>query len=341
MASRDSIKNRVNRTASDPFNCIVGRGPETYRIPEVGDALIEAVDYALFERKLENALIAGILMERWAGADEGDKCKAQAVLGGIYSACGMQPLAEEKFLSAKTLLEDECDRQAEYYRRLGTFLWYDNNTQDAQKSYHRSFVLSKRLGDVLGAAKSIIARGSMKWIQRDWESALDDQEAGLDLIKGYAPTYYIVIGASVNIATILTSTGRTAEARAKIEEIQGQIVGLDGMEKMRVLLRWIRALLLELDGETKNAGQMLDRVEARLRKLDMRLELRTVLADRARIARGTASRKKIARKALEIERFPLVRTKIERVIEEPNIEHIQEWRDALDSYVPSLNTLAA
>ena len=119
-----------------------------------------------------------------------------------------------------------------------------------------------------------------------------------------------------------------------IEETQEMLVGEDDLERPKLILRWIRALLLEAQEELKEAGEMIDRIEPRMRKLDMKPELRVLLADRARIAKLPATIKRIAKKALDMEDIPRIRELIEQAIQHPTRDNVLKWRNSLDAYVP-------
>ena len=112
------------------------------------------------------------------------------------------------------------------------------------------------------------------------------------------------------------------------------LIGEDDLERPKLILRWIRALLLEAQERFKDAGEMIDRIEPNMRKLDMKPELRVLLADRARIARQTKTIEKAANKARDIEDIPRIRELIEKVLRDPTRENILKWRNSLDAYVP-------
>ncbi len=339
MEPADSTKNRISRVDKDPWACILGRRPESYQIPEIGNVLMQAIDQALFERKLERAIRTGVVLEKWAERLPHFACKAQAVLGSVFTIAGMPSLAEEKLLAAKGKTGGCRDCLAQYHKRLGTFLVYSGDPSGSMRAYDQAVKLFAELGDKLEEAKALLNRGVTRSILHDFNAGLKDQEYAVDLLRsaevasnGKVGIYFVA--ASVNIAAILAQLGVIELARKKIEEIQEMLKGQDGVERARIILRWVRALLFEQEGGYRNAGQILDRVEGRLRKLEMNSELRVLLADRARVARHPPTVIRIARKALDMETKPAIRAKIERVIREPIREAILEWRAALDSYVP-------
>jgi hypothetical protein len=109
------------------------------------------------------------------------------------------------------------------------------------------------------------------------------------------------------------------------------------------LIRWLKALLLEEKGgreDLKIAGQMLDRIEGRMKSLGMQAELRPLLADRARIARDPGCIRRIASKAFDLEISGRVKPLIEEVIRNPTKAAIVAWRNGLDSYIPPFSTEA-
>lgn len=188
----------------------------------------------------------------------------------------------------------------------------------------------------------ILNRQSASWVevlQRiSWMIARElyrMRKKGLELLDGNAG-HYILIGTS-NSAWFLTRLGRRNEARGKVAEAQDILSGLKKVERPKLILRWIKSLLLEDTGgknERKIAGQMLDRVEVSMQSHGMDRERRVLLADRARIARAPYTIKQIARKALALETSRRVRICIEAVLSNPTRDNICKWRDSLDSYVP-------
>ena len=107
----DSIKNKVTRTLADPWSCVEGRRPENDQIPEVGDSLIDSIDYALFERDLEAALEIGVILDKWSRYDETANCKANAVWGSIFSVYGHLRFAEKRLSAAEAHLADNPRRR--------------------------------------------------------------------------------------------------------------------------------------------------------------------------------------------------------------------------------------
>ena len=136
------------------------------------------------------------------------------------------------------------------------------------------------------------------------------------------------------MAAILVELKRINEALQKVEEAQGLLRGTTDLERPSLILRWIRALLLALQGDLKSAGEIIDRIETRMRRLDMKPELKVLLADRARVARRQRTIKRIAHKAYAMEDIPRLMAVIEKVVDEPSQENVLAWRNALDSYVP-------
>ncbi len=332
MGGIGSVKNRMTRTEKDPWVCILSRRPESYQIPEIGDVLIEAVDQALFERNLGNAIRNGVIFEKWSERDAHFRSKSHAVLGSVYTACDLPSLAREKLMEAKSEAGNCSDCLAQYHKRMGTFLVYQGMTKEAIHAYGQSVRLFANEGRGLEEGKSLLNRGAARYILHDFRGGLKDEERAIALLGTNGGIHLIM--ASINLVAILAGMGESESACSKIEELQDMLKGQEGMDRARLVLRWIRALLLEANGEYKNAGQLLDRVEGRLRKLDMVAELRVLLADRARIARRPATIRKVARKALEIEVSHKIRTMLERIIRKPTPEAIIDWRQALDSYVP-------
>ena len=163
--------------------------------------------------------------------------------------------------------------------------------------------------------RSKVLRGAASWRLRDYERALADQEHGIGMLENVASSDYITIQALVNIVSIKVSMGHVDEALKRIESMQACLKGEDsqGVERTRLILRWLRALVLEITGEMKCAGQILDRIEARLRAYDMRAELKVLLADRARMASSESLVKRIVGSTASAE----MTTKKSRMIDSP------------------------
>lgn len=329
-----SVKNLVGRTERDAWSTVTGSRPESYRISEVGLALMEKVDHALFERDLDGAITAGVVFQKWAEHDFHFRCKAPAVMAAVYAVCGLRTEAEKKLVVAKKRVRaNRCqDCRAQYLKRTGTFLLYETRYQDAYSAYSRSSGLFLDLGDRKEAGKSILNRGATAFLMHRYDEALRDQESALELLSDGFSMH--VIMASINIAAIYTNLGQVDRALRQVEVAQEMLQGEGNAERPRLILRWIRALLCEAQGNFKDAGEMLGRVEARMRRHDMKPELRVLLADRARIARRPGVIRQIARRAHALEEIPRIRTLIEAVITAPTRENVMVWRSALDSYVP-------
>lgn len=336
MAEEHSIKNLVARAASDPWNVVLGRRPGSYQIPEVGHELMATIDYAVFERNHEKAIVTGVIFEKWAESTPHFSCKASAVMSTVYSIGGILTVAEEKIHQAKTRIGNCTDCRAHYLKRNAIFSIYEERPQESLLSYTEAISLFTELGDTLEQAKCLIGRGVVKsMMMRDHEGGLSDQDAGMSLLDANAG-HYLVYGV-VNKAQTLTKLGRRDEAKEQIERAQEYLAGIKSVERPKLLLRWIRAQLLEADGDRKDqklAGQMLDRVESRMRHLNMEREIRIVLADRALVARAPHTIRQIAQKALAMETSRRVRERIQAVIDDTSRENILKWRQALDSYVP-------
>ena len=328
-----SIKNLVGRTERDPWTVLIGSRPENYRIREVGLSLIEGVDFALFKRDFHEAITAGVILEKWAEHDLHFDCQAAAVLSCYYSVTGLRSEAEKKLVTAKRKIPPDCDEcKAQYLKRIGTFYLYEHRHQEAYKSYARSARLFLDLGYEKEAGKSMLNQGAALFFMKRLDDALRDERKALELLGEEFSIH--IIAASINIARILTELSQVELALSQIETTQEMLKGSERLERPRLILRWIRALLLEVQGDLKNAGQIMDRIEIRMRSLDMKAELRVLLADRARIARQPSVIKRLAKKAYDIEEIPRVKKVIEKVMNDPTRENILAWRTALDSYIP-------
>lgn len=328
-----SVKNLVGRTERDAWSPMTSSRPESYRIPEVGLAYMEKIDHALFERDLDGAITTGVIFQKWAEHDQHFRCKAPAVMAAVYAVCGIRAEAEKKLVVAKELVRAiQCqDCHAQYLKRAGTFFIHEAKYQEAHSAYSRSSDLFLDLGERREAGKSILNRGVSSALMHRYDDALRDQERALELL-GDGFSIHIII-ASINIAAVYTYLGQVDRALDQIDVSQEMLKGEGNAERPRLILRWIRGLLFEAEGKKKDAGEMLDRVEARMRRHDMRPELRVLLADRARIARRPSAIRHIAEKAHSLEDIPRIRTVIESVMKEPTRENILSWRSALNSYV--------
>lgn len=333
MEGNLSVKNLVGRTERDPWSAVIGSRLETYRIPEVGVALMERVDHALFERDLDRAITAGVIFQKWAEHDLHFRCKAPAVMAAVYAVCGLSGEAERMLVAAKKRLPvSNCqDCRAQYLRRTGTFCAHEGRYQNAYSAYSQSSELFLELGDRREAGISVLSRGTMAFLLHRCDKALEDHNFALELL-GEEFSIHLII-ASINIAAIHADLGQAEHALQQIHIAQAMLKGQCNAERPRLILRWIRALLFEAEGKNKDAGEILDRVEARMRRHDMKPELRVLLADRARIARRPSAIRRIARKAHTMEEIPRIKSIIESVMKKPTRENILSWREALDSYV--------
>lgn len=333
-----SVKNLVTRTERDPWNAVLGRRPDRYQIPQVGNTLIQQVDHALIERDLDRAFRSGIVFERWAQRLPHFHAKVPAVMASIYTACDLRDRALYKLQQAKRRVERQGCREcrAFYHHRSGRYLIYDHRPKESIREYNKAVALFEELDNPLETAKSLMGRGVAKYLLRLLEDGLADEERALDMI-GTDSGIYIVVG-SINASAILTSMGNNEAAREKIDHAQAMLKGMKNTERAKLIIRWIRSLLLERTGERadlKLAAQMMDRIAARMRHFEMKAELRVLLADRARVSRDPATTIRIASRAYELEESPRVMKKIERVIRSPTRENVVAWRKALDFYVPS------
>lgn len=343
MRLENSAKNLLGRTDKDPWNCLVGRRPDSYRLHEVGVSLMNQIDHALLERDLDRAIYTGVIFEKWAEWDLHFNCKAPAVMAAVYAVCGIYSEAEKKLMKAKERANRrKCkDCKAHFYKRNSVYLIHNGRPHDALDSYNHAVDLFEELNDPLQKAQCMIGRGAVQYILRNYERGLTDQEQAIELLAPFGSIF--VIAASVNTAAILTKMGKGDLAREKVDELQCVLEGIRNIERLKLVLRWIKALLLEETGkreDLKLAGQLLDRVETRMRKHDMTAEIRVLLADRARMARDPNLIRRIASKAFDLELSPMVRGCIENVIRDPSRDNIVAWRDSLDSYVPPFLTAA-
>jgi len=343
MAKTVSIKNLVGRTARNPWDSIVGRRPGSYQIPEVGISLMDQVDHALLERNLHQAILTCIVFEKWAEKDLHFRCKAPAVMASVYSVCGMASEAESKIIEARMLAHTRgCkDCKAQYHRRNGIYLFHSSRPGAAFRSFEKAVNLFEELRDPVESAKSLIGRGVVQAINHDFEKGLADQERAIGLLLPKRSIF--ILSGAVNIAAMLTKMGEGDLARQKVAEVQRMLKGARAVEPLKLLLRWIKALLLEEKGgreDLKLAGQMLGRIEVRMRNLGMQAELRVLLADRARISTDPLCIRRIASKAFDLELSREIRALIEEVIRNPTGEAITAWREGLDSYVPQFPTVA-
>ena len=332
-----ATKNLVTRTETDPWNAVVGRRPNIYQIPQVGLSLIEQVDHALFERDMERAIRTGVILERWSQRDPHFRTKAPAVMASIYTVCNLNEIAERKLREAKQRIEKRHCLECEgiYHQRFGVHLIYTNQPRESVTQYDKAVALFEEVDNSFEIAKSLMGRGVAKSILGYFEDALIDEERALDII-GSDRGVYIVMG-SINVSAILTKMGKSDIARQKIAETLEMVQGIGNMERPKLLLRWIKALLLEEKdsrNDLKLAGQMMDRIAVRMKKHEMKAELRVLLADRARIAKDPRTITRIARRAHELEETPHVIKLIEKVMREPTKDNIAAWRNALNSYVP-------
>jgi tetratricopeptide (TPR) repeat protein len=294
---------------------------------------MERVDHALFERDLDEAISTGVVFQKWAAHDFHFQCKAASVMAAVYAVCRLRGEAEKKLVTAKQRLHPDCkDCMAVHLDRTGTFLIYEARYQAAHAAYSRASDFFLDLGARRDAGRSILNRGVTLHLMNQHHEALKDEERALELLGDEFNIYIIM--ASINIASILMHLGKADLALDQIEASQEMLAGINSPERPRLILRWMRALLLEAQMELKTAGEMLDRIETRMRGLDMTPELRVLLADRARIARRPDVIVRIARKAHAMEDVPRIMAVIEKVANDPSRENILAWRNALDSYVP-------
>lgn len=333
MSCQESIKNLVTRTRTDPWGALVGRRPESYQIPEVGNVLIEMVDQALVERQLDKASDYVSILKRWSRHNPTFKPKALAAEGAFFMVCRKLALAEEKMTEGKMLAGDQTSPLAECYRRLGALYLYQYRFAQAIDACNTSIRYFRNEGNTLGIAISLMTRGYARWQMKEHASGLHDEERGIELLDYTMPFFHLVTG-SVNAACILTDMGRPRTALAKIEDIQSMIRGQPNMERPRLSLRWLRALLLEQDKKCKEACELLDRVDRRFVKLDMDNERRVLLADYARISKSPKKIRNLAERGKDLEMSPDTLEKIDQVLQNPSEENIRKWRESLDSYMP-------
>ena len=337
MGSDLSKKNLLGRVERDAWKAVTGTRTESYQFDDVGVTLMHSVDRALFERKNRDALRTGFILEKWGEHNIHFSAQAPAVMSSVYSVCRLFNDAEYSIVLARKRVNPDCDDcQAQYLKRLGTFHFHQQTHRQAIKAYSQSAELFIAIGKSEEAAMSLLNRGASKYYLRQYEGALADEEHALELLGDECTIYTIMC--SINIVGILLGLKKLDEALERIKSIQDGLVGENDIERPKLILRWVRALLLEAEEKLKDAGEMMDRIEPRMRRYDMKPELKVLLADRARVARQTDMIQEIARKALEMEEIPRIQRIIEKVITEPTREHIISWRNALDSYVPAFPT---
>ena len=164
MAEEHSVKNLVSRAASDPWNVVLGRRPASYQIPEVGHELMATIDYAVFERNLDKAIVTAVIFEKWAENTPHFSCKAPAVMSTVYTIGGMLSVAEEKIYQAKTRVGNCTDCRAHYLKRNAIFSIYDEQPRESLESYTEAVSIFAELGNTLEQAKCLIGRGVVQII---------------------------------------------------------------------------------------------------------------------------------------------------------------------------------
>ena len=335
MLKEQKIRSLVSRARKNPWQPILSRTAPRYRIPEIGDLYIETIDESLFERRFDNAMRQVVLFEKWSETSRDYSPRAKAAFGTILLICEKMNLADREIRSAVTQAESVGSSicVAECERRLGMLLWYQNRHRDAIGTYTSSLRRFEQEEDSRGVVINFINRGIAYWKLKKYDLALTDEEAAISLINETMPGFYVV-AASLNIAAIYASRGDHEMALQQIENTQAMIKGLDGMSRARLILRWIRGLLLESEGKLKRAIEMLERVDRQMVLLDMDIERRVLLADTARIAKNPDKIIRIAERAVRLEDSPHVTTIVNKVIKEPSYENVLAWRDALDTYIP-------
>ncbi|MCP5115290.1 MAG: hypothetical protein GY953_31060 [bacterium] len=163
MSTQDSIKSLVARTRNDPWSAVVGRRPQSYRIPEVGDTLIELIDQALFERQFDELSDRVSVFKQWAKHSPSFKPKALAAEGTFFLVCGKMSVAEEKIMKGSQLAADQDGPLAECYRRLAVLHLHQRKFSSAVRTCNVSMQHFERATNALGVAINFINRGLAKW----------------------------------------------------------------------------------------------------------------------------------------------------------------------------------
>ena len=220
-----------------------------------------------------------VIFEKWAEENDTFRLRAKAAAGAVLLHSGASVMAERLILGSveQARKSGHATTIAECERRLGLLLWFQHRHQKAIQVYSISHRRFQDEGQIAEAAISLISRGVVFWRVGDRDNALADEERAVSMIgkKANEMPYFYLVAACLNLAGLHAASGSTGLALEKIENAQEIFRGIDSMEKARLLLRWIRALLLEVNGGVKRAGEMLERVERRM--VDMEHERHAVL----------------------------------------------------------------
>lgn len=331
-------RTRLNR---EPWSCILGNR-DLYNEPEVGYLLIELIDTAVFEFKTQHAVELAVIFKKWAEKYTLHIIPAKAAMGAVLHIMGDARSGHSIISEAiSSSLEVGCEYSlAESLRRMGTLHLKEKHFDKAVACYSRSLKVFREQDLNSGIVINLVNRSVALRHLEKYQLAREDGEAAIYAYGETSPDWHLV-AASVNLALYHVYQNSRAAALGIVDSIITKIQGREGMERVRLSIRWLRALLLENQREIRLAIELLDRVDERMEKLGMRAERLALLADKARMVSRESTKIRIANKALHIAPSNVERIVIQRVAKDPTDQNIQEWRRAVKSYIPDFTSLSS
>ncbi len=283
------------------------------------------------ESALERALIA-----RQVSASLSDHhmiCRASAALGSAFRLAGCYDLSREKMKEAKLAAGRCLSCIAEVERRWAVLNLYENRYEESLQQLNLAADTFESLSKRADLAKVLVTRGIVWWKLGQPEKALADEHAAIDNFSDDMPSFYY-ISAMLNATAFSLENDHAEMTLQAIQHLREVLKGVAGCSRVRVLVRWVRGLLLKKMGRLKSAAELLESAESGMIRLSMKPELRALYADLAGTKKREDAIVRVAKKALKIEASEEVCLAIQRVVRDPTPTNVVAWRSALDSPFP-------
>ncbi|NJL29072.1 MAG: hypothetical protein HC897_14905 [Thermoanaerobaculia bacterium] len=334
----------IRDVRANPWRALTWR---SCRDAAAGEVLAQMIDEAIFEMKSLEAIKLACLYQGLAieiGADH-LKCKAEACLGSALRGLGLLEEASQQMQRAEELAAGCDDCLSNLYWRWGVVSCHQMARERGLSLLDRALMHAEKVGDDRCTTNVLLYRSWAHGYFHNAAAGFEDVKRAIGLITPEMPSRCLLT-AAVNVLALAVGLGDEAEIRAAvrmIEELKTLAKGLQAHAKARPMLRWIRGLGYEKQGDVKEAVRALESAIRGLERFEMLTEKKAAMADLARIRRKgkqleTNDRhiRRLIEECLRLEQDPATVKVLERARREPSEQNLLAWRFKLPSRVPAL-----
>jgi len=221
------------------------------------------------------------------------RARAYAQLGNAYRVLGELKGSEHAFLSARECLgasgTGDLSLQAEVLGLEASLCLDQRRFEDAGHLLERSLAFFREARDARGAAKALLKRARLLYVQEDFEQAISLlRQSGPEIEQ--AKDLRLSAHSRQNLLVYLTLAGRHQEADQLLPEVQ--VLFRDATETLdRIKLRWAEASIAQGLGRSAEAEALYREVRSVFLSLEkgydaalVTLDLAALLAEQGRTA---------------------------------------------------------